>query len=36
MDTVLNIIAKGSKEEQVIKNPELWDVLLKQSKSYGK
>jgi len=36
MDTVPNIIAKGSKEEQVIKNSELWGVLLKQSKSYGK
>ena len=36
MDTVPNIIAKGSKKEQAIKNPELWDVLLKQSKSYGK
>jgi predicted ABC-type ATPase len=37
MDTSADIIAKGSKQENKdVKNPDLWDVILKQSKSYGK
>jgi len=37
MDTVPNIIAKGSEEEnKMIINSELWNILLKQSKFYGK
>ena len=37
MDTVPNIIAKGSaNEDKMIINSELWDILLKQSKFYGK
>jgi predicted ABC-type ATPase len=37
MDTVPNIIAKGSEiEEKMILNSELWNILSNQSKFYGK
>jgi hypothetical protein len=37
MDVSPDIIAKGSlKGEKIILNPELWDILLNQSKHYGR